>query len=79
MRGLLSTTPGPSAIRLMLGTHLLLLIQAALVLWAEPEPSAMLRILVGIILAVALPAFCVALHGLADDDRPAWWTRRHVR
>jgi hypothetical protein len=79
MRGLLSATPGPSAIRLIIGTHLLLLIQAALVLWAAPEPGTMLRIPVGIVLAIAIPAFVAALHGLAADDRPNWWSRRHVR
>jgi hypothetical protein len=79
MRGLLSATPGPSAIRLMVGTHLLLLVQAALALLSAPEPGTMLRILVGIILAIALPAFVAALHGLADDDRANWWSRRHVR
>lgn len=79
MRGLLSATPGPSAIRLIFGTHILLLIQAVLVLWSAPTLDPVLRTLVGVILAIAIPAFCTAVHGLADDDRANWWSRGHVR
>lgn len=77
MRGLLSATPGPSAIRLMFGTHLLLLIQAALVLWSAPHLDLALRVLVALVFALALGALCAAIHGVSEDDRPSWWRRRH--
>lgn len=79
MRGILSAAPGPSAIRLMVGTHLLLLIQAALVLWSAPRVDLPLRMLVGLVLIIAASALCAAIHGLSDDERQNWWRRRHGR
>lgn len=79
MRGILSAAPGPSAIRLMLGTHLLLLIQAALVLWSVPHLDIALRVLVAMVFALAVGGLCAAVHGLSDDNRQTWWRRRHVR
>lgn len=79
MRGILSATPGPSAIRLMVGTHLLLLIQAALVLWSAPRVDLPLRVLVALVFVIAASALCVAIHGGSDDDRQNWWRRRHGR
>ena len=77
MRGILSGAPGPSAIRLMVGTHLLLLIQAALVLWSAPNIDAVLRALVALVFVLAVSGFCIALHGLSDDNRQTWWRRRN--
>lgn len=79
MRGLLSATPGPSAIRLMIGTHLLLLIQAALVLWSAPHLDTALRMLVALVLGIAVSGLCAAIHGGADHERQTWWRRRHGR
>jgi hypothetical protein len=79
MRGILSGAPGPSAIRLMVGTHLLLLIQAALVLWSAPHLDSVLRVLVALVFALAVGGLCIAIHGLSDDDRQTWWRRRHGR
>lgn len=79
MRGILSAAPGPSAIRLMVGTHLLLLIQAALVLWSAPHLDIALRVLVALVFVMAVSGLCAAVHGLSDDDRPNWWRRRHAR
>ena len=79
MRGILSAAPGPSAIRLMVGTHLLLLIQAALVLWSAPHIDMPLRILVGMVTFIALGGFVTAIHGVADDARESRWRRRHGR
>lgn len=79
MRGILSAAPGPSAIRLMVGTHLLLLIQAALVLWSSPRIDLPLRILVGLVFAIAFSGLVTAIHGVADDPRENWWRRRHGR
>lgn len=78
MRGLFSAAPGPSAIRLMVGTHLLLLIQASVVLWSVPGLPA-LRVLVGLVLGLAVGGLAAAIHGLADDDSTPRWRRRHAR
>lgn len=79
MRGLLSAAPGPSAIRLLVGTHLLLLIQAALMLWSAPQIDVPLRVLVGLVMAIALGGFVAAIHGIAGDARECWGRRRHGR
>lgn len=79
MRGLLSATPGPSAIRLMVGTHLLLLIQAALVLWSAPYLDAALHVLVALVFVLAVSGLVAAIHGLSDNRRKNWWRRRHAR
>jgi peptidoglycan/LPS O-acetylase OafA/YrhL len=79
MRGILSAVPGPSAIRLMVGTHLLLLIQAALVLWSAPHVDMPLRILVGMVFAIAAGGLVAAIHGGGDERRQDWWRRRHGR
>lgn len=79
MRGILSGAPGPSAIRLMVGTHLLLLIQAALVLWSAPQLDAVLRALVALVFVLAVSGLGAAIHGLTDDERQNWWRRRHGR
>lgn len=77
MRGLLSAAPGPSAIRLMVGTHVLLLIQAALVLWSAPHLDVALRVLVALVFLLAMGGLCAAIHGLSNDDRQTWWRSRH--
>lgn len=79
MRGILSAAPGPSAIRLMVGTHLLLLIQAALVLWSAPHLDIALRVLVALVFALAVGSLAAAIHGGSDDNRRTWWRRRHAR
>jgi len=79
MRGLLSAAPGPVAIRLVFGTHLLLLIQAALVLWSAPHLDLALRVLVALVFALALGGLCAAIHGGSADERPFWRRRRHGR
>lgn len=79
MRGIFSTAPGPSAIRLLVGTHLLLLIQAGLVLWSAHELDPVLRALVALVLVIATSALCAAIHGLSDQNRKDWWRRRYGR
>lgn len=79
MSGILSAAPGPSAIRLMVGTHLLLMIQAALVLWTPTHLNTVLRTLVTLVLVIAISALGVAIHGLSDDQHPNWWRRSHGR
>ncbi|AOH86936.1 hypothetical protein AWL63_18725 [Sphingomonas panacis] len=76
MRGIFSSQPGQAAIRLLVGTHLLLLVQAALVMWSAPDLGG-LRALVAMIFALALAAFICAVRGENGDDRPHW--RRRIR
>jgi len=79
MRGTLSAAPGPSAVRLIGGAHLLLLIQAALVLWSAPSRDAALRALVALVFIMALVGLAAAVHGGSDDDRRNCWRRGHGR
>lgn len=78
MRGILSAAPGHLAIRLLVGTHLLLL-QAGLVLWLAPPTAPALRVLVALVPVIAVSALCAAIHGLVDQNRQNWWRRRHGR
>lgn len=79
MRGILSAAPGPSAIRLLVGAYLLLLIQTGLVLWSAPSIAPALRVLVALVLVIAVSALCAAIHGLSDQNRKDWWRRRYGR
>lgn len=79
MRGLLSNAPAPGAIRLLVGTHLMLIVQSILVLRAAAVPL-MLRLIVITTCLVALVGFALAVLGeRRDDGRGAreWWRRRH--
>lgn len=54
MNGIFSSTPCQSSIRLLVGTHLLLLVQAALVIWSASAPGAM-QVLVILVFVLGLP------------------------
>jgi len=76
MRGIFSSRPGQSAIRVLVGTHLLLLIQAGLVLWSAPAIPGELRFIVAITAILGLSAFIAAVHGGTIDDGQVWTPRR---
>lgn len=76
MRGLFSAQPGHSAIRLLIGTHLLLLVQAGLVLWSAPKIDPILTIIVAIAALLGLTAFIAAAHGGTIEDGRVWTPRR---
>ncbi|MDF0491154.1 hypothetical protein PX554_23810 [Sphingomonas sp. H39-1-10] len=79
MNGIFSSTPGTGPIRLLVGTHGLLIAQSTLALMA-PEIADSFRIMVALMLALALSGFAAAAFGFpADDDVPYWRRRRHVR
>ncbi|MCT2400881.1 MULTISPECIES: hypothetical protein [Novosphingobium] len=78
MRGILSAAPGPSAVRLIVGTHLPL-IQAALVLWSLPRVDVALRVLVALVFTMALGGLVAAIHGGSNDDRRSCWRHGHGR
>jgi len=75
MRGIFSGAPGQSAIRLVVGTHLLMLVQSWLVLTTGEGLDIMLRILVGGTAIIALVGFLAAIHGGSDADRRVWSSR----
>lgn len=77
MRGLVSATPFPSAVRLALGGFLLLLAQS-LMLLLSPALDTSGRLLIGVFGLIALAALVLALVG--PPDPPAeHWRRRHGR
>lgn len=80
MRGIFSGTPAPSAIRLLVGSHLLLLIQAGLVLNSRQPLDTMLATLVLMLAVVGLAALIAAIVG-EPRERPVDPRRRyrHVR
>jgi hypothetical protein len=79
MNGILSRAPGQPAIRLLLGTHLLLNMQSAIVLLAGTQADAMLRVLCGAILVMSLSALAAAIHGGPADDGTSWYLRRRSK
>lgn len=79
MNGIFSSTPGSGPIRLLVGSHGLLVAQSSLALMA-PDIADGFRFMVGLLLALALGGFMAAAIGLpADDGEPYWRRRRHVR
>lgn len=80
MRGILSTSPAPSAIRLLVGSHLLLLIQAWLVLRSRPPLDAMLAALVLMLAIVGAAGLIAAIVGEPrEQPRGAQRRYRNVR
>ena len=77
MNGILSAHPGQGAIRLLVGSHGLLLVQSALTGWGGTAENGS-RILTIVALGIAVPTFLCALVGDgADHDHP--WSSRHDR
>ena len=78
MNGIFSNAPCSSSIRLLVGTHVLLLVQAGLVLWSAPVPGAM-QALVMLVFVIGISALIAAARGDKDERRRDWWRRRHGR
>lgn len=77
MKGLISRTPAPSAVRLVLSGFLLLLDQSVMLLLI-PGLNQEARALIWMLTPLALVALIAALIGLPDP--PAhYWRRRHGR
>jgi len=79
MRGIFSAAPGQTAIRLLVGTHLLLLVQAYLVLNAAGHLDGVLRVLVAGIALIGASAFVAAVHGGPDREAQPWHARQARR
>ncbi|WP_375195606.1 hypothetical protein [Sphingobium sp.] len=72
MTGLFSSRPGQPAIRMIVGTHLLLTIQAGLVLWSATELDMGLRCIVGAAAVLGLAAIITAIRGGDEEDDRVW-------
>ncbi|BBC99466.1 MULTISPECIES: hypothetical protein [Sphingobium] len=79
MTGILSSTPAHGPIRLLVGTHLLLLVQTVLVCQAsDPLPISM-RIFQGMSGLLGFSALIVGVRGERQDQGKPWWAKRHGR
>ncbi|CAM8668379.1 hypothetical protein MCEMIE4_04286 [Sphingobium cupriresistens] len=83
MKGLLSATPAPGPIRLLVGTQLMLLIQTLLVFEVSENLPGALQALLVMSGALGLSALIVAVRGptgeQTDEQGKEWWRRRHGR
>lgn len=77
MTGILSSTPARGPVRLLVGTHLLLLVQTVLVCQtSDPLPTSM-RLFLGMSGVLGLTALIVAVRGERQDQGKPWWAKRH--
>ena len=77
MSGLLSQTPAPSSVRLLIGGYLLLLVEAGLVVGATTIVGTIPSLLVAGSALAALAALLLAVLGEPDNARVT--ERRHAR
>lgn len=78
MNGIFSNAPCQSSIRLLVGTHLILLVQASLVFWARPEDG-QIRGLVLLAFIVGFSGFLCAVWGESREPPRHWRERRRGR
>ena len=76
MNGIFSTRPCQTAIRLMIGAHLLLIMEAGLLAWSTSIIDMPLRLILGGTAMLALFAFASAVHGGSGGDGEVWRPRR---
>ena len=76
MNGIFSPRPCQTAIRLMVGTHLLLIIEAGLLAWSTGSTDMPLRLIIGGTALLALIGFASAVHGGSGVDGEVWRPRR---
>lgn len=76
MNGIFSPRPCQTAIRLMIGAHLLLIIEAGLLAWSTSIIDMPLRLILGGTAMLALFAFASAVHGGSGGDGEVWRPRR---
>lgn len=76
MRGIFSSAPSQTAIRVLVGTHLLLQVQAVVVLASEPPLDWHLTLIVAGAAILGLSGIITAIHGGSADDRSIWHPRR---
>jgi conjugal transfer pilus assembly protein TraW len=78
MNGIFSPRPCQTAIRLMIGTHLLLIIEAGCLAWSTSIIDMPLRLILGGTALLAIFAFASAVHGGSGGDGEVWRPRRHM-
>lgn len=78
MNGIFSSAPCQSSIRLLVGTHLLLLVQAGIVIWAWPAAGD-IRGLVLLAFVLGMSGFICAVCGESREPRASWRERRRGR
>jgi hypothetical protein len=76
MNGILSRAPGQSAVRLLLGTHLLLHVHVGIIMFASTQADLMRRNMSGSIFLMSLMVLLVAIHGGPADDGTNWHLRQ---
>lgn len=79
MRGILSHSPDQPAVRLLVGAHLLMLVQSLLVLLTLDDADGMLRTIIAGSALLGLTAFAAAVHGGAAEASQPWWRTRRAR
>lgn len=77
MKGILSATPAPSGIRLLVGSQLLFLVQAGLVLRSQSPLDVMLHAIVLLVATTGLAALITAVAG--EPREPVADPRRRYR
>ena len=78
MNGIFSASPCPSSFRLLIGTHLLLIVQSGLVLWSAPDLGGN-HALFWLFLFLGLSAFICAVCGESRTPPVPWRERRRGR
>ncbi|AMK24807.1 MULTISPECIES: hypothetical protein [Sphingomonadales] len=78
MNGIFSGAPCPSSIRLLVGTHLLLILQSSLVLWSAPDLGGS-QALIWLTLFLGVTAFICAVCGESRTPAVPWRERRRGR
>ncbi|ALR21347.1 MULTISPECIES: hypothetical protein [Sphingomonadales] len=78
MNGIFSGAPCPSSIRLLVGTHLLLILQSSLVLWSAPDLGGG-QALIWLTLFLGVTAFICAVCGESRTPAVPWRERRRGR
>ena len=78
MNGIFSGAPCPSSIRLLVGTHLLMILQSSLVLWSAPDLGGS-QALVWLTLFLGVTAFICAVCGESRTPAVPWRERRRGR
>ena len=79
MRGLLSASPAPGPVRLLVGTQLMLLIQTILVFEASENLPGGLKALLVMSGILGLSALIFAVRGPRETEENPWWKARHGR
>ncbi|AEG48564.1 MULTISPECIES: hypothetical protein [Sphingomonadaceae] len=78
MNGIFSGAPCPSSIRLLVGTHLLMILQSSLVLWSAPDLGGS-QALIWLTLFLGVTAFICAVCGESRTPAVPWRERRRGR